>query len=445
MEAVPKKVLRKLEAAFDSNYSDDLAIRRKLSGDFSWLSPILSKELGDCVADAVVWPRTTSELVNLIEVAKEDKVPLTPRGGGTSNYGQVVPIRGGVVVDTTKMNKILKVSEDELYVDVEPGANMKVLMDALKDRGLSLKMYPSTYTSCTIGGFYSGGSRGFGSTKFGTIFDDNLTSADVLSADGVEKSYSGRGLDGIIHAYGTTGMITRLRVPIIRQKEEDGFVVSVPSLRDALSLSGQLVNASSGIKLLSILEPSIGGRYNAILKENLFDDKRWNMTIIFESSETPTIEKILSRYDVLKLEEAAEKLKDHIVEYSFNHVALWGKRSNPSLTNVYMHFYDLDKVEAKIHDIKRKFGDDVFFHLEFTKQSGKMIVTSLSLLNYKNFDFYQKFTAYVKSRGVHIMNIHSYKLNDQIGHLTPERVVAIQKLKTENDPYNIFNPGKIVM
>ncbi len=436
-----RTILTDLQGIFGNRYSDEVEVRKRFSQDFSWLSPILSSQLSDRVADAVVWPINASELASLIDVAREARVPLTPRGGGTGNYGQAVPLDGGVVVDTTKMNQVIAVNDEELYAELEPGVNMAAFMELLDKKGLALRIFPSTYASSTMAGFFCGGSRGIGSTEYGTVWDGNLLAAKVMDTDGGVHTCEDAELNGVIHAQGTTGLVTELRVAIARKTEDKGLILSLASLTEAVDLCKRLIFGKFHKKLVSLLEPAIVKHYNRLLHEDIFDPEAYNVVLLYQSSEASVVDELLSRYRLKRLDSSADKLKHHIVEYSFNHVALWGKKADRRLTNFYMHFYDLEGLDSKIAQIKKRFGDDVLIHTEFTRQAGNVIVTSLSLMNFKSQEFYEDVIAFVRNLGANVINIHSYRLNDRA---EPSKLAIMQEMKRRNDPYNIFNPGKLI-
>src|SRR3979409_2444270 len=77
------------------------------SRDFFWFSPILKEKLEDKRAEIVAVPRNKSELIRIASACAKHRVPLTVRGGGTGNYGQAVPLEGGVVVDMTKLDQVI--------------------------------------------------------------------------------------------------------------------------------------------------------------------------------------------------------------------------------------------------------------------------------------------------------------------------------------------------
>ena len=78
----------------------------KLSKDYYYFSPILAEQLKDKVGDLVVRPKTEAEVLKVARACVEAKVPLTVRGAGTGNYGQAIPLSGGIVLDLSMMNAV---------------------------------------------------------------------------------------------------------------------------------------------------------------------------------------------------------------------------------------------------------------------------------------------------------------------------------------------------
>jgi FAD/FMN-containing dehydrogenase len=90
-------------------WTTDERQRRMKSRDFHWYSPILTPQLANCLADIVVQPRTEDEIASVAAAAARRRIPLTLRGGGTGNYGQSVPLKGGIVLDMTGFDKVVAV------------------------------------------------------------------------------------------------------------------------------------------------------------------------------------------------------------------------------------------------------------------------------------------------------------------------------------------------
>ena len=101
--------------------TDERQLRLK-SRDFHWYSPVLTPQLQNCRADIVVQPGSEEQIALVAAAAARHRIPLTIRGGGTGNYGQSVPLKGGVVLDMTRHDKVTAV-ERRPYLRAGWGAN----------------------------------------------------------------------------------------------------------------------------------------------------------------------------------------------------------------------------------------------------------------------------------------------------------------------------------
>ena len=193
----------------------DRALVRQKSRDFFWYSPLLKEQLNRKSADLVACPRSEADVVRVASACARHKMPLTVRGAGTGNYGQSVPLHGGVVLDMAGLDRVLSL-EDGL-VTVEAGAKLIDIERAAAPRGWELRMYPSTKRSATIGGFVGGGSGGIGSITYGGLRErGNIVGARVVSCEAEPRivELGGDEINAVNHAYGTTGIITQLKVPM---------------------------------------------------------------------------------------------------------------------------------------------------------------------------------------------------------------------------------------
>ena len=191
------------------------ALVRQKSRDFFWYSPILKAQVDHKTADIVVCPRTEAEVVATAALCARHRVPLTVRGGGTGNYGQAVPLEGGVVLDMTALDAIISLEPGLLTV--QPGAKLIDIDAHCRPLGWELRMHPSTKRTTTIGGFIAGGSGGAGSVTWGGLRDrGNLVATRVVSCEAEPRIVIliGDATAGVNHAYGTTGIMTQLTVGI---------------------------------------------------------------------------------------------------------------------------------------------------------------------------------------------------------------------------------------
>ncbi|HZW04505.1 MAG TPA: FAD-binding oxidoreductase, partial [Anaerolineaceae bacterium] len=198
-------------------------VERKLYGHDIAAMPLLVKPLlGNTVPDAVVQPQSEQDLVRLSEWANENRVALTPRGKATSGYGGVLPVKQGVVVDFYHLKSVLRLDKAALTVTVQPGITWERLDRYLQAHGLTLRLYPSSYPSSTVGGWLAQGGAGFGSYRYG-YFRQNVVSARLVLPSGKVKVLSGDDLELAADAEGITGMISAVELNIM-PREEMGLI-----------------------------------------------------------------------------------------------------------------------------------------------------------------------------------------------------------------------------
>nr|BFF14961.1 hypothetical protein GCM10025699_62640 [Microbacterium flavescens] len=169
--------------------SVELAAREKASLDGSRLSPVISEQLPLGLADLVAYPATAEQIAEVVAAAVRHGVPITPRGKGTGNYGQAIPMSGGLVLDMTRAKAIVEVGDG--FITAEAGATMVALEQAANKAGQQILMYPSTAQS-SLGGFLSGGSGGTGSIKHGSNSSGFVTALDVVHASPTRGSCTSR-------------------------------------------------------------------------------------------------------------------------------------------------------------------------------------------------------------------------------------------------------------
>jgi len=108
----------KLKAALgDIKVEDNPAIVKQKSRDFYWYSPILKRQLEHVTADLVVSPRNEAEVIHVLKTCYAENVPVTPRGAGTGNYGQAMPLSGGVVLSLAEMKTVKSVAPGRVVAD----------------------------------------------------------------------------------------------------------------------------------------------------------------------------------------------------------------------------------------------------------------------------------------------------------------------------------------
>lgn len=184
----------------------------------------------------VVIPQSTEEVSACTRLANEYKIPLYPRGAATGQTGGAVPVKGGIVMDLSKMNRILEIDHRNLQVIIEPGVIQANLNEALKKYGLFFPPDPGSAKMCTIGGMVANNSSGLRAVKYGVTrqyvlgLEIVLPTGEVIVTGGAKskalKSVSGYDLAHlIIGSEGTLGIVTRLRLKLLPLPKARGLVL----------------------------------------------------------------------------------------------------------------------------------------------------------------------------------------------------------------------------
>ncbi|MBM4395947.1 MAG: FAD-binding oxidoreductase [Deltaproteobacteria bacterium] len=181
----------------------------------------LAGQMPESRPDAVAWPRTAGAASRVVALCSEAGVPLVPYGAGSGVCGGAIPVRGGLVLDVKRMNRLLAVDDVSLTATAEAGINGQHLEDALNERGYTLGHFPSSIMCSTLGGWISTRSAGQFSSRYGKI-EDMLVDVDAVLPDGSEVTIDGTQphpgspdwCQLVLGAEGTLGVVVRARVRI---------------------------------------------------------------------------------------------------------------------------------------------------------------------------------------------------------------------------------------
>ncbi len=413
----------------------------KLSLDYYHFSPILQQKLQDKRGDIVIHPTTEEEVIQVAQTCVKYKVPITVRGAGTGNYGQCIPLEGGVILDMTKMNQILWLEQG--VACVEPGVKMAAFDKHARQTGWELRMAPSTYRSATIGGFIGGGSAGMGSITYGQLRDrGNLRALRVITIEDEPCLIELRGdeVQKVNHAYGTNGIITQLEIPLAPSYPWAEIIVIFDDFMQAARF-GQGLGESDGIvkKLITVHAAPICG-YLHQLKDYLPENKHAAILMISEY-DLEAFREIVYEYkgEISYFKTAEEASKGtSLLEYTWNHTTLHARSVDPSITYLQTFYFTLDNVEH----FYNHFGDEVIIHLEFLKFQGKVIPAGLQLFHFTTEERVNEIIRYHEENGADIANPHTYLLEGG-GRKTIDSPQL--NFKKEVDPYGLMNPGKMTI
>lgn len=201
------------------------------SVDYFWLSRLFV-DRGEKMpeADYVVSPKDAKEVSKVLKIANYYKIPVTTWGGGGGTQGGAIPVCGGIVLDTKRMNRIFDVNTDSMYIECGAGSIYKHIENAANEKGFATMHYPSSLNCSTVGGFLAHRGIGVVSTKYGKIDDMVLQmevvlpNGDVIETSPAPKHAAGPDLNQIfIGSEGTLGIITKAQMRIYQQPEERRF------------------------------------------------------------------------------------------------------------------------------------------------------------------------------------------------------------------------------
>ncbi len=421
---------------------DRPAAVRQRSRDFFWYSPLLDRRLDGCSGDLVAQPRDRAELARCLSLAFAWGVPAVLRGGGTGNYGQAVPLDGGLIVETLGLSRVLEIGDG--WVRVEAGCTIAALNAALAPSGQELPIFPSTQEIATIGGFIAGGSAGIGSLKHGMLRDvGNIISVTALSveAEPQEHVFTGPSIDLIHHAWGINGAIVELTLRAVPARDWVGCIASFPQYRDAYAAGIALGEADMLIKLVTTLDARIVPYFHK-LRERLSGDRALLISLVDRGD--------LAAFDAVVAagggrtelqQDEAQRLAagmPHVFEFSYNHTTLQVLKTDKRAT--YLQVLCPAPLDPALIDALRPdLGDDVLMHHEFTRLDGALVSFDIPIVHYTSDERLYAIVAIYEAHGCPVSDPHTCIIEDGGMKRANYRHLALKK---RLDPHGLLNSGK---
>jgi FAD/FMN-containing dehydrogenase len=429
---------------------EDAGSVRMRSRDFFWFSPILKEALEDKRAEIIAVPRNKADVMRIAAACARHRVPLTVRGGGTGNYGQAVPLAGGVVLDMGKLDQVIwhKAGAGRFAA----GARMLDIDRALAPAGHELRFYPSTRQHATIGGFVAGGAAGAGSCTWGQISDPGAVLAvEVVTVEDQPRviELTGRDVLKVMHAYGVNGIITEVEVPLAPSHPWCERIATFPSL-SAAARCAQTFTECDGIakKLVTVHDPQVVPYLRRLAT---YAEPGHAMAIVMVSEpQADAFELIVADHggcvtfrrtaeDARKAAFAETSGLQPLYEFTWNHTTLHAIRIDPTITYLQLRFPPANNLEL-VDWVAAQFHGEVLLHLEFQRRFGKVTCSSLPLVRYTTPQRLDEIMAELNAEGVAVSNPHTFVLDDAGW----KRVDAPQaEFKRMADPYGLMNPGKL--
>jgi FAD/FMN-containing dehydrogenase len=429
-----------------------LAVKSK---DYYWYSPILKAELDEKLGDILVSPRTEQEVIQVAAACAKHRINITIRGGGTGNYGQCVPLEGGVILDVTQLNRVISIAPGE--VTCEAGILIADLERAVRadnsvEGGQEILMYPSTRDIATIGGFIAGGYAGAGSVRNGILKDaGNVSMIRVVTLEEKPRIIELKDADiqKVHHAYGTNGIITALTLRLKPAVDWVHHIALFDSYSAALRFGCEATEAignSLDAFLITAVERRIAPYYEAEFGPRFPASKDAIFSMVHPQS--------LSVWRVLVQKHGgsesmaftesqlkAEKLFPAF-ECAYNHTTLMALKMDKSWTNLQTVApwqqgvgIDIALVEKQME----RWGDEVLMHHEFGRQFGGCVAFGLPLVSYFDKDRLYEIIKEFEQDGCMVFDNHVYTIEDGGMKEIDTNQIDFKKIA---DPHGLMNPGK---
>ena len=417
---------------------------RLRSRDFYWYSPILKAELDGKAADLIVVPRTVDEVVRVAAACARFGVPLVVRGGATGNYGQMVPLQGGVLLDMARLDRTLWIERGRGRF--EAGVRLGDADVLCQKQGWELRMFPSTRRQATVGGYVCGGAAGVGSIRYGQLRDaGSVLALKVVTCEPAPRLIELRGADigKALHAYGTTSIVVEVELALAPACPWVEMVAAFDDFAAAAHFA-QALGESDGIflKLDSLMAWPLP-RYFRGLEEGTLPEGRHVVMIMVAAGNAATVRDLVrGRGGTVTLERryVEDRAITPLYEYTWNHTTLQALKVDKTVTYLQTIFPLGANVEALIasHEM---FGDEVMAHAEFQRRQGRTNCSSLQVVRYSDEARLWEIVRGMETLGIRLSNPHSYILEDKGARvLSADLQLAF---KREADPQGLLNPGKM--
>jgi Fe-S oxidoreductase/FAD/FMN-containing dehydrogenase len=434
--------------------------RRLYSHDIGGMPSLVRPLVGDANPDGIVQPETEAELVELVRWAYERGIPLTPRAKASSGYGGVLPIKGGLVVDFFRLNRVIAIDAAKFTATVQAGIVWEKLERALAKQNLMLKLYPSSLPGSTVGGWFAQGGAGFGSYEAGW-FRENVLAARVVLPDGTVKDFSGDELDLISDAEGTTGFISQLTIQVMPLEALEVLAFGCPDAHKLQAVIARIIAERLPIWSMTFINPKMAElksraplreHFGHAVEERVILPPVYVSTLAFRAKDRDAVNGPL---DAILHACGGERLSDEIAHHEWDNrfKLMVVKRLGPSLIPTEA-VVPLKALGVVMDEIERKINKPVIKEGAVVRRgrNGEPEVVILGFIPADQRKFAFNLVFPLSLSVIKIARKHGgrpYSTGLYFKHranlvLGPDRVKRLKAFKAKIDPKGLLNPGKVV-
>jgi FAD/FMN-containing dehydrogenase len=422
--------------------ADDARTLDAKSRDYYWYSPILAAQLDGKRGQLVVSPADEKQVLRVAAACARFRVPVTVRGGGTGNYGQCVPLQGGVILDVTGLNRVVAIGPG--MATVQAGCLIESVELAARETGQEILMFPSTLKIATIGGFIAGGYAGVGSIYHGILKDaGNVTRLRVVTLEETPCVIELRDADiqKVHHAFGTNGIITELDIALAPSQEWWHVIVLFDDYIDTLRCGKALSRPDLVTRLVTTVDRRFAPYYTQF--GAAFPAGKDALFAMVARQSLGEFASVAAQYGgIISLNKTEAQLDaEHLppaYECAYNHTTLMALKHDRSWT--YLQIACPQPFEpADTRALMEEFGDEVLMHHEFGKQFGEYVTFALPLLAFIDADRVYEIARRFEAAGCTVFDPHVYTIEDGGMKTIDHAQIDFKRIA---DPHGLMNPGK---
>jgi glycolate oxidase len=416
--------------------------------------------------DVVVFPTSKEQIAAIVKIANQEKIPVTPRGGGTNVSGGSVPILGGVVLCTTKMNKIIKVDKENLTATVEPGVVLMDLNMRLAKEGLFFPPDPQSFLGATMGGVIAENAGGPACVKYG-VTKQYILGLEVVLANGDIIEVGGRTLKNVVgydllHLFvsseGTLGIITKAELKLNPMPPARKTIMAV---YDDVAVAGESVFRvlENGVipGKIELMDNWVINRIEEMMPMGLPKDA--DALLLFEcdgiaeavEKETQKIVEIVKKYGAVDARIAKDQAEadKYWMGRKAGFAAVFGKAKTVFAEDVTVPRGKIPALINKCKELSKKYNVEVVV----LGHAGDGNLHPAILTDINNKDHYDRAVKAMDEiiegavelggvlSGEHGIGLEKQKFFNKVTN--PVVVNMMKGIKALVDPNNIMNPGKI--
>jgi len=421
--------------------------------------------------EVVVMPRNTGQVAQIMRLAYENGIPVTPRGAGSGLSGGAIPVYGGIVVSLEKMNKILEIDTQNMMVTVEPGVITNEVNEKVKEMGLFFAGYPMSVETCFIGGNVAENAGGGRAVKYG-VTDRYIMGLEVVLPDGEIISLGGKRVKDVtgynlkqlfIGSEGTLGIVTKIIVKLLPLPSVIiDLLILFKNIKQAIQIVPKIMLETriipTSLEFMDQLSVQTSCQY---LNEHLPYQEAGAMLLVeVDGNNQEVVEAEAETIGELCLEQGA--LEVYVADNYTTQERVWAVRRNipeafkvvspqQSVEDIVVPISVIAEVVEKIQEIAQKYdilipcyghAGDGNLHATLVKNPRHSYKKWLEIEHQVLLELYHL----IKEKGGTISGEHGIglKRKDYLSIVcSEEEINLMRKIKKTIDPKNIMNPGKI--